>query len=127
MERIHFFILICIAGVIGSVITLVFSQNWACMVATIILIPGLALTVERWFRDRQELREKLYSEMMMKENALKEFIQMFDIERNRAEILYNSGFRKIDDLRGKTVQDLMQIDNINPTLAKQIVQKMETI
>jgi replicative superfamily II helicase len=97
------------------------------MVATIILIPGMALTIERWLNERNEIREKAYNEMMAKEDTINKFTSTFKIERTRAEILYRHGFKDLEDFRGKSVAELMVIDDINPTLAKNIVSTMENL
>jgi hypothetical protein len=116
-----FFFIVCIAGIIGALVTLIFSQNWACMVAAIIGIPGLALTIETWLRDRREINERLNAELLQRKNAIDKFIDKFNLDYKRAEILYLAGFKEISDFRGKTAEDLMEIDEINPTLAKRIM------
>ncbi len=87
----------------------------------------MALTIERWLNERNEIREKAYNEMMAKEDAINKFTNTFNIERTRAEILYRNGFKDLKDFRGKTVSELMVIDDINPTLAKHIVITMENL
>jgi hypothetical protein len=116
-----FFIIVCIAGIIGAFVTLIFSQNWACMVAAIIGIPGLALTIETWLRDRREINAKLNAELLERKTSIDEFIVKFNLDYKRAEILYVAGFKKIEDFKGKTAEELMEIDEINPTLANRIV------
>jgi hypothetical protein len=125
MKRITLFIIICFAGILGTAITMFGGQNWACMIATIIFIPGIALSLELYLKERREKEEKLYAELMAKDNALNDFIKYFSIDRSRAEIFYQSGFHSLDDFKGKNVEELMIIDEINPTLAKRIVNRME--
>lgn len=125
MKRIHFFIIVAFAGVIGTVITMITGLNWSCLVATIIIIPGIALSLELYFKERREKEEKLYTQLIEKENTISIFKSNFGIDHRRAEMLYSSGYKKLEDFKNKSVEDLMQIDDINPTLAKRIVQKME--
>jgi hypothetical protein len=121
MERMTFFFIVCVAGIIGALVTLIFSQNWACMVAAIIGIPGLALTIETWLRDRREINAKLNAELHERNKAIDEFINKFNLDYKRAEKLYLAGFKGIEDFKGKTTEDLMEIDEINPTLANRII------
>ncbi len=128
MERITFFILVCVAGILGAILTLLFSQNLACMLATIIGIPGLALLFETWLRERREVNERIEAELNARQNAISEFMRVFGIDHNRAEILYLAGFKSIDELKNRSIEELMAIEDINPTLAKRIyylMQKME--
>jgi low affinity Fe/Cu permease len=125
MERMTFFIIVCIAGIIGALVTLIFSQNWACMVAAIIGIPGLALTIETWLRDRREINAKLNAELLERKTTIDDFINKFNLDYKRAELLYLAGFKRIEDFKGKTAEELMAIDEINPTLANRIVRNVE--
>ena len=123
MERLTFFIIVCIAGVIGAFVTLAFA-HWACMVAVIIIIPAIALSLDTWRRESRETRELLEKEIKAKQMAIASFRTYFDMDNKRAEIVYNAGYRSLDDFKGKSVQQLMQIDDINPTLAKRIYNRI---
>ena len=127
MKRITFFIIVCIAGVIGAFITLIFSQNFACMVAAVAGIPGLALLIETWLRDRREINKQIETELLAREKALDQFSTFFNLDRKRAEILFLAGFKDINDFKNKSVEDLMKIEDINPTLANRIYNKMRDI
>jgi hypothetical protein len=123
MERLTFFIIVCIAGVIGAFVTLAFA-HWACMVAVIIIIPAIALSLDTWRRELRETSELLEKKAKAKQMAITSFRNHFDMDNKRAELVYNAGYRKIDDFKGKSVQELMEIDDINPTLAKRIYYRM---
>ena len=123
MERLTFFIIVCIAGVIGAFVTLTFA-HWACMVAVIIIIPAIAHSFDTWRRETRETQELLEKEIKARQMTIASFRNHFDMDNKRAEIIYNAGYRKLDDFKGKSVQELMQIDDINPTLAKRIYNRM---
>ena len=127
MKRIHFFIIVAFAGILGTIITLVTALNWACMIAVMIFIPGIALSLEIYFKERREKNERLYAELKAKENAVIQFTSSFGIDHRRAEKLYFAGFSELGDFKNKTVEDLMQIDDINPTLAKRIINKTQNL
>ena len=127
MKGIYVFIIFCFAGVLGTAVTMVFGLNWSCMVATMIIIPGIALSLDLYFREKRERDEKLYVELLRKENALNEFSSNFGLDKIRAERFYNSGYHDLSDFKDKSAEELMQIDEINPTLANRIVRRMREI
>ena len=127
MERIYIFITCCIAGIIGTAVSMIFGLHWSCMVGTIIFVVAIALSLDVYFRERREKDELMYEELTGKEKALSEFIRVFGVDRPRAEQLYNAGFKKLDDFRNISIKELMQIGDINPTQAKRIVQKIAEI
>ena len=124
MKRINFYILVCFAGILGAAVTLALSQNWACILAIIIFIPGIALSLESYYREKREKEEKIYAEIIKKEKTLNDFRSTFNIDWLRAEQLYLAGYRELADFRGRSAQELMKINEINPTLANRIVRKM---
>ncbi len=125
MDRIYLFLTTCISFIIGASVTIFLGLHPACMLGTIISILALALSLEFYFKERREKEERLYAELMAKDNALNDFITEFGIDRKRAEILYRAGFKKVGDFKDKSIQDLMQIDDINPTVAKRIESRMK--
>lgn len=127
MNRISIFIILCIAGVIGTSISMVFSLHWSCMIGTIIFVVAVALTLDVYFRERREKDEKLYDELLERERAIVQFKSEFDLDQTRAEQLYLAGFSGLKDFQDKSVEELMQIDEINPTLAKRIVHRMQSL
>ena len=49
------------------------------------------------------------------------FMMDFDISEERAQGLYDMGYRTREELKEAIPQDLMMIDGINPTIAKRII------
>jgi len=127
MKPIHLFILVCIAGMVGAILVMTTGVHWSCWIAIVLFIPGVALTLEVYIKEKREEKELLYGQLMKRENTINDFIQQFNMDRDRAERLYNNGYQNMDDFKDKTVKELMQIDEINPTLAKRIVHKMEEL
>ena len=125
MQRIYIFIICCIAGIIGTSISMVFHLHWSCMIGTIIFVVAIALSLDTYFKEKRDRDERVYTELSNRKRTLNQFITEFHIDQARAEQLYQAGFRSMDDFKTKSVEDLMLIDNINPTLAKRIVQKMQ--
>jgi NAD-dependent DNA ligase len=95
------------------------------MLGTIIGILAITLSLEYYFKERKEKEEKLYAELVAKDNAVNNFISEFGIDRRRAEILYKEGFKKLEDFKEMSIEELMQIDDINPTVAKRIESRMK--
>jgi replicative superfamily II helicase len=58
--------------------------------------------------------------------AVTEYTELFEISEARALNLYNAGYKSKDDFKDAIVEDLIIVDKINPTIAKSIVQKMES-
>jgi hypothetical protein len=52
-------------------------------------------------------------------------MDMFDINRNRAENIYNAGYKRPEDLNDAIPEDLVCVDRINPTIAKRIVNNLK--
>jgi len=104
---------------------MVFGLHWSCMIGTIIFVVAVALSLDVYYRERRGRDELYYTQYTSTERILSEFMRKFGIDRLRAEKLYHAGFQDVNDFKDKTVEDLMQIDDINPTLAKKIVQKMQ--
>ena len=125
MKRIYLFLTTLIACILGAIVTLFFGLHPACMLGTIIIIIALVRMFDYYFRERQEEEEKLYAEIMEKDRAMNDFSKHFGIDQRRAERLYNNGFKDISDFKDKTIEELMEMDELNPTLAKRIHQKME--
>jgi len=61
-----------------------------------------------------------------KKRPVEQFIEMFDIDRRRASILYNSGYVTIDDLKHATVEDLAGLEGLSPTVARKIVARLKS-
>jgi len=61
-----------------------------------------------------------------KENAIKEFMELFELDRGRAEGIYNAGFSNLDKLREADLADIKAVKGINPTIARIIKTKLES-
>ncbi len=127
MNRISIFIILCIAGVLGTSISMIFGLHWSCMIGTIIFIVAVALTLDVYFRERRERTEQEYNDLMKKELVLTQFKQEFNIDQHRAYQLYYAGFKSLEDFQDKTVDDLIQVEDINPTVAKRIILRVRDI
>jgi cation diffusion facilitator family transporter len=57
--------------------------------------------------------------------TIKLYMDMFDINRNRAENIYNAGYKRPEDLNDAIPEDLVCVDRINPTIAKRIVNNLK--
>ena len=123
MQRIYIFIISCFAGIIGTAASMVFQLHWSCMIGTIIFVVAIALSLDTYFKERRETEEKLMVELENRQKVLSQFMDVFGLDHARAELLYTAGFHNIEDFKNKSIQDLMRIDDINPTLAKRIVQR----
>jgi hypothetical protein len=127
MQRIYIFIICSIAGIIGTSVSMVFQLHWSCMIGTIIFVVAIALSLDTYFKDRRENEAKLYAELTKRKKTIKVFEDEFGVDFRRAERLYTQGFHSLIDFKNKSVQDLMEIDDINPTLAKRIVETVRVL
>jgi ERCC4-type nuclease len=127
MERIYIFIIACLAGIIATALTMLLGLHWSCMIGTIIFVVAIALTLDSYFKERREKDEMLLEEYTKQDKALSQFTQVLGMERTRARKIYNAGYKSIDDLKNVTVEELIQIDDINPTLAKRIMQRIDEL
>ncbi len=125
MKRIYIFITCCIAGVIGTGISMAFGLHWSCMIGTIIFVVAIALSLDSYYRERREADEKFIADIKQKDKTLVEFMSELDIDETRAQKLYQAGFKSIADFKSMSLGELMQIEDINPTLAKRIMQKAQ--
>ena len=50
-------------------------------------------------------------------------MELFEIDEQRALELYNAGYKKLDDLGDAIIEDLIMVDKINPTIARNIISK----
>lgn len=60
-----------------------------------------------------------------KTRPVEQFMDMFDIDRRRASILYNSGYVSLNDLKHATVEDLAGLQGLTPTMARKIVARLK--
>jgi len=60
-----------------------------------------------------------------KKRPVEQFMEMFDMDRRRASILYNSGYISLDDLKHATVEDLAGLRGISPTVARKIITRLK--
>ena len=127
MERIYIFIVACLAGIIATALTMLFGLHWSCMIGTIIFVVAIALTLDSYFKERRQKNELLIEEYTKQDKALTEFTQLLGMERIRARKLYDAGYKSIDDLKEVTLNELIQIDDINPTIAKRIIKRVQEL
>ena len=52
-------------------------------------------------------------------------MDLFDIDRVRAENIYNVGYKQLKDMNDAILEELLCIDRINPTIAKRIINKLK--
>ena len=123
MERIYIFITCCIAGIIGTAASMVLGLHWSCMIGTIIFVVAIALSLDNYFKEKREEEDREYSRLISRRRAIDEFVIEIGMDRRRAENLYNSGYRSIADFQDMSLEELMEMDDINPTLAKRIANK----
>jgi excinuclease UvrABC nuclease subunit len=97
------------------------------MIGTIIFVVAIALSLDTYFKERREEEERYIAELETRKQVLSQFVSEFGVDQSRAEHLYSAGFHKLEDFKDKSVQDLMQIDDINPTMAKRIVQRVKML
>jgi hypothetical protein len=69
--------------------------------------------------------EKTYQEQEIDSVVL--YMNLFDINRTRAENLVNAGYKNLDDLRDAIAEDLVLVDRINPTIAKMIIERVRNL
>lgn len=60
-----------------------------------------------------------------KDRTVKEFMELFELDRGRAENIYNAGFTDLDKLREAEPEDIKAVKGINPTIARIIKTKLE--
>jgi uncharacterized protein YbjQ (UPF0145 family) len=59
------------------------------------------------------------------EARIQEYMEMFGIDRERCQRLYDAGFTEIEELKEATPGDLLAIRGINPTIVRMIKSKLE--
>jgi hypothetical protein len=55
------------------------------------------------------------------------FMMDFDIDETRAQLLYDTGYRKREDLSDAIPADLIMLKGINPTIARRIISKAKEV
>lgn len=63
--------------------------------------------------------------MTQKEDAIREFLQIPGINRQRAELLFSHGFRSLEDLRGQRPEELQKIQGIGKKTSERIYDYLE--
>ena len=56
-----------------------------------------------------------------KDEVINDYAEKFNISLLHAEVLFTSGYYKIEDLSSSSIEELLIIDEINPTIARKIV------
>jgi hypothetical protein len=121
---------------------------WACAIAFIVFMVGVALSVEIFYKER---RDKAQEPSEGKESSKSEYAEVtegvykvseaetsdyrpelrqiridsykkyFNIDETRASALYDKGYDNLSKISKASVDDLSKIKGINPTLAKKII------
>ena len=113
------------AGVIGTTVSMVFGLHWSCMIGTIIFVVAIALSLDTYFKERRDADEKFMVEITEKRNTIFEFMSELEIDETRAQKLYRAGFRSVADFKKMSMDELIKIEDINPTIAKRIYKKSQ--
>ena len=145
----HLFLIICFAAISAIVIILV-VHIWACSLAAFISIIALAYMMNDFFEDREkkhpkpkheprELIEEGYPDWVQKEKQKGEVVKFeevdvrlarkrmisrymgaFKIDEVRAANLYDEGYRSFSEIKEASLNDLIRVKGINPTLARRL-------
>ena len=78
-------------------------------------------------KDEGEEKEEISTSMerimedRTREEVINDYAEKFNISLPHAEVLFTSGYYKIEDLRSSSIEELLIIDEINPTIARKVV------
>jgi uncharacterized RDD family membrane protein YckC len=71
---------------------------------------------------KEQVPEK---KILSREDTVKKYAELFEINEERALELYKAGYKSLEDLKDAIVEDLILVDKINPTIARRIIKKMQ--
>lgn len=57
-------------------------------------------------------------------DSVKKYIDVFEINEERAQALYNSGYERLEYFKDAIIEDLVMVEKINSTVAKAIIRKI---
>ncbi|MCK5560484.1 MAG: helix-hairpin-helix domain-containing protein [Thermoplasmata archaeon] len=144
----YLLILFAIFGCIAVIMIMFVGLIWACGIAFLVFMMGLALSIEIYMKERRarkaqrvESSEPKYAEasgpsfQMQIENGVEgagykqelrkirinSYMKYFGIDEIRAAALYDAGYNNLSKLSKAEISKLIAIPAINPTLAKKIV------
>lgn len=144
----YLLILFAIFGCIAVIMIMFVGLIWACGIAFLVFMMGLALSIEIYMNERKarktqqvESSEPRYAEasgpsfQMQIEDSLggpgydqelrniriNSYKKYFGIDELRAAALYDAGYNNLSKLSKAEISELIAIPAINPTLAKKIV------
>lgn len=60
------------------------------------------------------------------DKIVKEFMEIFKIDKRRASILYSGGYTTLKDLKDATVEDIASLEGISPTMARRIRSRVDS-
>lgn len=60
------------------------------------------------------------------DKVIRTFMENFSISRDKAENLYNAGYRRLGDFHEAIPEDLVLVEGINPTIARRIVSYVQS-
>jgi hypothetical protein len=78
-------------------------------------------------RDITKSLKELKPPIINKGDTIKHYIELFDINDERASNLFDAGYTSLKEFNDAIPEDLIMIDGINPTLARKIVEKTKVI
>ena len=64
--------------------------------------------------------------IIIKDGMVEKYSNFFGISEARAEDLYDAGYRQFKDFKDAIVEDLMMVNDINPTVARVIINKVSS-
>jgi hypothetical protein len=154
MKFTHILILFAALGCVAVFLSMLLPGLfiWACAIAFIVFMLGVALSIEIIYKERQEksleqgkseeIPEPEYAEvgegpyttpaidssdykLELRRIRVNSYKKYFNIDSTRAAAIYDRGYDNLSKISKATVTDLVKIDGINPTLAKKIIGQLK--
>jgi uncharacterized RDD family membrane protein YckC len=72
-----------------------------------------------------ESAKDLEKKLEEQNEIIQKYIEFFEITEERAQVLYDSGYKRLADFKDAIAEDLVMVEKINPTIARNIVKKMD--
>jgi len=152
MKFTQILILFAILGCVAVALSMLFPGVfiWACAIAFIVFMLGVALSFEIFFKERKE-RAKIMKEgdeleakyaqvgegpyttpkidgedyrVELRNIRVNSYVKYFNIDARRAAVLYDNGFDNLSKISKAEAADLAKLDGINPTMAKKIIEQV---
>jgi hypothetical protein len=139
----------CIAVFLSMLLPGIFI--WACAIAFIVFMLGVALSFEIFYKERKEKAsepgdsasefEPDYAQvgegpfttpqidsadykLELRQIRINSYVKYFNIDPRRAAALYDGGFENLSKISKAKISDLAKLDGINPTMAKKIIAQL---